>query len=443
MCNINTQLIPEEVLWLLRKLKALGYEAYIVGGAARDILRGCNPHDWDIATNAVPEQIKECFNNCSVLDIGIKHGTVNVLYKNNSYEITTYRIDGEYSDNRHPDKVCFTNSIVADLARRDFTINAIAVDIKGNVIDPFGGKTDLNSKCIRAVGNPSKRFNEDGLRILRGLRFASKFGFYIEKQSSAAMLTNKDLIQNIAYERVASEFKQILMGQNVELVLNEFRDIIAVIIPEIKSTFDFEQHNPHHKYDVYQHIVKSVQNATPDLLIRLAMFFHDIGKPSCYSIDEEGIGHFYGHAQESCCIAECVLRRLLFDNDTVEKVVELVKYHDMPIKPESKFVLRMLNRMGEKQFRRLLQVNRSDISAQSDMWRLGIIDETEKVLDELIENKKAFSLKDLAINGNDLLAMGIPQGTEIGRLLNLTLDAVIDGLENGKETLLDYVKKKI
>ena len=443
MSKVNIKLISRRVKRIISRLKKAGFEAYIVGGAARDLLMNRKPHDWDITTNALPTQVKECFSNFPVLDTGLKHGTVMLLYGGGNYEITTYRVDGEYSDNRHPNEVSFTPNLVDDLARRDFTINAMAIDADGEIVDPFDGQGDLQRRYIRAVGEPAKRLNEDGLRILRALRFASRFGFSIDQQTKEAILAQRELLNNISYDRISSEFKGILLGDSVENILLEFRDVIAVFIPEIKDTFNFEQHNPHHKYDVYQHIVSSVQNSDHDLIVRLAMFFHDIGKPHCYSIDKNGVGHFYGHAKESSRIAEHVLKRLLFDNDTIKKVVQLVGYHDATITPKRKFVLKMLNKMGDEQFLRLLQVNRADISAQSDTSLLSAIDATEEVLQEVLESEAVFKVKHLAINGYDLIKLGIEPGIRIGELLNLALEAVINGLENDKKTLLNYVQKKI
>lgn len=438
------KLIPDTVKFILSRLEKAGFEAYIVGGCVRDLLLGVSPHDWDITTNALPVQTKNCFLDYPVIETGIKHGTVTLLCNNETYEITTFRIDGSYSDNRHPDKVMFTACLTEDLARRDFTINALAANIKGQIFDPFLGLQDIKRHVIRAVGKPDDRFREDALRILRALRFSAKLNFAIDEKTKLSIIKNRQLLDKIANERIAKEFQDILCGQNSEQVLHEYRDVIAVFIPEIKPTFDFQQNNPYHQYTVFDHIIKSVQYAEKNKIVKLAMFFHDIGKPQCYSVDTDGIGHFYGHAQKSCHIAEQVLQRLRFDNKTTMNVSELVKYHDLVLQPKSKFVLRMLNKLGEEQFRRLIEVHRADAAAQSLLGQneqAALISGTYETLDHVISEQKAFSLKDLAINGNDLIEIGIAQGPLIGKILNEALDSVIDGIPNSKEELLDFCKK--
>ena len=446
MLKLSEYLIPNSVKFILSRLKQSGFEAYIVGGCVRDLLLGISPHDWDITTNALPHQTKKCFSDLQVIETGIKHGTVSILYNNETYEITTYRIDSSYSDNRHPDNVIFTGCLTKDLARRDFTINAIAADINGQIIDPFSGQKDIQDRTIRAVGNPDDRFQEDALRILRALRFASKLDFVIDNKTALSILKNCKLLENIANERIAKEFQDILCGKNAERILIKFRDVIAVFIPEIKVTFDFVQHNPYHIYNVFEHIVKSIQYANSDKIVKLAMFFHDIGKPECYSLDSRGIGHFYGHAQKSYNISEIVLKRLRFDNKTISQVSGLVKYNDLVLQPKSRFVLRMLNKIGEEQFRRLLEVHKADVAAQSVLGQIEqatLITDTYKILEQILIEQKAFNVKDLEINGRDLMELGFQQGPEIGKMLNKALEAVINGEPNSKEVLLDFCKNNI
>lgn len=438
------QIMPDTVQFILSRLEQAGFEAYMVGGCVRDFLLGLTPHDWDITTNALPNQIKKCFSDCVIIETGIKHGTVSLICDNKTYEITTYRIDSSYSDNRHPDKVMFTDCLTEDLARRDFTINAMAANITGQIIDPFLGQQDIKKHIIRAVGNPNNRFQEDALRILRALRFGAKLNFAIDEKTKLSIIKNRKLLLNIANERIAKEFQDIICGQNSEQILNEFRDVIAVFIPEIKPTFDFEQNNPYHQYTVFEHIAKSVQYAKADKTIKLAMFFHDIAKPQCYSVDVDGVGHFYNHSQESCNITRKVLRRLRFDNKIMINVSELVKYHDLTLQPHSKFVLRWLNKIGEEQFRRLIEIQKADTSAQSILAQKekeNLIEDTYKILNKVISEKQAFNLKDLAINGKDLIELGIIQGSLIGNILKKLLEAVINGEPNTKEHLLNLCQK--
>lgn len=438
--EIFQQAIPKDVKFILSRLEQYGFEAYIVGGCVRDFLLGLSPHDWDITTNALPEQVKSCFSEYPIIETGIKHGTVTLLLNNENYEITTYRIDGSYSDNRHPDEVIFTSKLSNDLARRDFTINAIAANIKGEIIDPFQGQQDINNRIIRAVGNPDDRFQEDALRILRALRFSAKLDFVIEDKTKLSIIENRRLLDNIAKERIAKEFQDILCGQNTEFVLNEFRDVIAVFIPEIWPTFDFEQNSPYHHYTVFEHIVKSVQYAESDKIIKLTMFFHDVGKPQCY----DGNGHFYGHAQISYDMAREVLRRLRFDSKTIMAVSTLIKYHDLTLQPEKKFVLRWLNKIGKEQFQRLIEVQKADTAAQSIFAKIeksDLINQTYEVLKTVLVEKQAFSLKDLAVNGKDLIDIGISQGPLIGNMLKELLEEVMNGTPNTKENLLNLCKE--
>lgn len=438
--EIFQQAIPKDVKFILSRLEQYGFEAYIVGGCVRDFLLGLSPHDWDITTNALPEQVKSCFSEYPIIETGIKHGTVTLLLNNENYEITTYRIDGSYSDNRHPGEVIFTSKLSNDLARRDFTINAIAANIKGEIIDPFQGQQDINNRIIRAVGNPDDRFQEDALRILRALRFSAKLDFVIEDKTKLSIIENRRLLDNIAKERIAKEFQDILCGQNTEFVLNEFRDVIAVFIPEIWPTFDFEQNSPYHHYTVFEHIVKSVQYAESDKIIKLTMFFHDVGKPQCY----DGNGHFYGHAQISYDMAREVLRRLRFDSKTIMAVSTLIKYHDLTLQPEKKFVLRWLNKIGKEQFQRLIEVQKADTAAQSIFAKIeksDLINQTYEVLKTVLVEKQAFSLKDLAVNGKDLIDIGISQGPLIGNMLKELLEEVMNGTPNTKENLLNLCKE--
>ena len=432
--------IPETPQRLIRMLSDAGFPAYAVGGCVRDSILGITPHDWDICTAALPEEMRDCFSSLRLIDTGIKHGTLTVISGGEGYEITTFRVDGGYSDHRHPDSVLFTDQLPEDLKRRDFTINAMAADADGSVVDCFGGLGDLAQGIIRCVGEPDKRFSEDALRILRAIRFSSRFGFHIEENTALSMHKNKDLLSDISAERIQSELSGILMGKDSS-VLIDFRDILAVFIPEITPCFDFDQKNPHHDKTVWDHTVSAVYSAPQDLTIRLALLFHDIGKPHCFT-EKDGIGHFYGHADISAEIAASVLKRLRYDNRTSEDVIELVKEHDRRIDLEKRSLRRCLGKLGEEQFFRLIEVKAADRSARSGLYDdLFSKDELISAAAELIEaqrrEEECFSISDLDINGNDLIAAGLKPGKDIGDCLDYLLAAVIDEkLDNKKAALL-------
>lgn len=428
---------------MLDKINAEGFEAYFVGGAVRDFIMDKAFQDIDITTSAHPDEIKRIFSDCNVIDTGIKHGTVTVMYKNRPIEITTFRTELGYEDNRHPDKVVFCKNLSEDLKRRDFTVNSLCIDNKGEIIDIFGGIEDIKSKTLKAIGNAEERFKEDALRILRALRFASVLGFDIDKNTARAIHKCKDLILNVANERIASELRKMITGKNIRNVLLEFSDVFSVVIPELSACVGFEQHNFHHKYDVYTHIATVVEASPEKDYIRLAALFHDIGKPLCFSLDENGIGHFYSHAVKSSEIAVNTLKRLRFDNETVNKVQLLVKQHDAYIDEDSKTLKRKLNRFGEQALRDLISVQRADTLGLADEYhkRLAHFEKLEKNLCTIVESNNCFTVKNLDINGNDIIAIGL-KGKEIGDALNLLLEAVIDEkVENCRESLINYLKE--
>ena len=430
--------VPPEVKVLLNRLHRLGYDAYAVGGCVRDILLGREPKDWDICTSATPEQVRACFFANKVLDTGLKHGTVTVMVEGTPFEVTTFRADGDYSDGRHPDKVSFVSDVSKDLARRDITINAMALDENG-LVNLHGGLEDLKAGLVRCVGDPDQRFKEDGLRILRAMRFASVYGFEIEPKTKDAIHRNKELLRNVSSERIYGELCKILQGKGCLSVLDEFKDVVGLIIPELTLCVGFVQNNPYHCYDVYQHTLHAVSEYTgDDLAVKWALFLHDIGKPLCYTEDERG-GHFYKHAAYSYQIGLDVLGRLKVDTATKNAVLDLVMFHDIELFPTERFVKRSLNKMGEERFRQLLAVKQADIKAQSGLDRedrLGICKDVEVLLDKVLEEKQCFSLRDLKIDGNDLLEMGIPEGPVIGQILKGLLDKVIDGtLSNDNDSL--------
>lgn len=432
--------IPVDVEQIIKKIEERGFEAYVVGGCVRDCLVDKKPNDWDICTSGRPEQIIDCFEGYHVIETGLKHGTVTVRLNNQSYEVTTYRIDGKYIDNRRPENVRFVSSLQEDLARRDFTINSMAYNSLKGLKDYYNGCKDLKDNIIKCVGNADERFKEDALRIIRALRFASVLGFSIEKETSESIHKNKELLNNIAKERINVELCKLLSGKGVKKVLMEYSDVLAVIIPEIVPMIGFEQNNPHHKYDVWEHTVVAIDKSQNDQTIRLALLLHDIGKPECYTCDEKNIGHFYSHGEFSADKVRIILRRLKFDNQTISDVFNLVKYHDSDINEKNKFVKKWLNKIGEVQFKRLLQVKYADVMGQSDYRRdekLSKLKSVDSSLKQVLEEKQCFSLKDLDVNGKDLIGVGIDDGKKIGELLNWLLEQVIENrLQNKKEILI-------
>lgn len=434
--------LPVDVKTILDRLMKSGHDAYVVGGCVRDALLRDLPHDWDICTSAVPEEVERVFADCRVIETGMKHGTVTVVLNAVPYEITTFRIDGDYSDGRHPDSVTFTDRVLDDLSRRDFTINAMAYNNEAGLVDPFGGRKDLERKTIRCVGDPLDRFGEDPLRILRAIRFRSKLGFEIEAMTTAAMYALTPKLQKISAERVREELCKTLMGKHVFDALMGHGSIFVKSgwLPELETCFNFDQNNKWHDFDVYEHIVRSIDAYKGnDPVIRLTMLFHDIGKPACYVEDEKG-GHFPGHPLISSLIADRVMQRLKFDNKTRNEVVQLVREHDRIMTGATKrTVLKILNEIGEQQARRLADVRRADIigaSKKNDPERLAAVDKYVALIDEILAEKDCFTLKDLAVNGHDMMALGI-QGTQIGVSLKHLLDLVIFGaVPNEKQRLL-------
>lgn len=432
--------IPAPVLKLLETLNHHGFEAYAVGGCVRDSILGKTPHDWDITTNALPEEIKRCFSELPVLETGIRHGTVTVLAERTPYEITTYRIDGDYLDCRHPQQVTFTRSLREDLARRDFTMNALAYHPQTGLQDFFGSMEDIRHKRICCVGNPDLRFREDALRIMRAMRFASVLGFSIEERTADALHRSRALLQHIAAERLAAELKQLLLGASVREVLHDYVDVLGVVIPEVLPMVGFDQHNPHHNRTIWEHTIESIAQSPKNLLVRLTMLLHDIGKPPCYTQDAQGIGHFYEHAKHSTALAHTILSRLKFDTQTIDTVTMLVQNHSIDLSPNPRPIKRLLHRLGTERFALLLDVKRADTLAQApqiQQIRLENLAKVQALMEEILREQACFSLKDLAVNGRDLMELGIPQGKQIGLLLNNLLEWVMDYPEdNNKGALL-------
>ncbi len=436
--------LSEGARHILTVLSQSGYEAYAVGGCVRDMLLGKIPHDYDICTSALPEQILHCFSGYKTLTVGMKHGTVTVLYNAVPYEITTYRTDGTYSDNRHPDKVHFVRSLYEDLIRRDFTVNAMAYNLTDGLKDFFGGKTDLQNKIIRCVGSPDQRFSEDALRILRALRFASVLGFSLHEQTVQAIHRNKHLLQNIAAERIRDELLKLLCGQGVANILTEYADVFCVFIPEIKPCIGFAQDNPHHCYDVWTHIVHTVGSVQAEPLLRLTMLLHDISKPQCRTTDKLGIGHFYGHCSVGAKTSEKILRRLRFDNHTIRTVTTLILNHDE--RPKDRPALRrLIAAVGKNNMPLLIAVQRADAHGKTPSALLGQLAYIQGLSDgyhEILAQNDCLTLSDLAVKGNDLISLGIPSGKSVGTVLNTLLNAVIDGtLPNDKSVLLSEASR--
>lgn len=436
--------LPQQVNKALSLLHQSGFEAYIVGGCVRDYLLQQEPKDFDITTNTTPQETMSVLKDYKIIETGIKHGTVTVIIESLPLEITTYRIDGEYTDHRRPDCVTFTRSLADDLARRDFTMNAIAYNETDGIQDLFLGKEDIDAKVIRCVGTPQKRFEEDTLRIMRALRFSSVLGFTIQEETKRAIFEKKQLLEDIAVERIAVELVKLLCGNNAKDIILEYVDVLAVVIPELHLMKGFEQHNPHHIYDVLTHSLVALENVQPVAYLRLAALFHDSGKPSVYTEDEKGIGHFYGHPKISEQIVHDILRRLRFDNATIDRVCKLVKYHDSPIEPTLKSVKRWMNKISAELFLDLLELKRADNLAQNPKYqdRLVKYREIEQLYHQIIKEQACFSMKDLQVDGNDLIAIGITNGKEIGNIKESLLDMVIDGqIPNEKEQLLEMAKQ--
>ena len=433
--------MPKTVQEILRALEQAGFEAWCVGGCVRDTLLGRVPGDWDVTTSALPEETMAVFG-ADAFPTGLKHGTVTVRRAGESVEVTTYRVDGDYHDHRRPDSVTFTRSITEDLRRRDFTVNAMAMDLRGNLCDPFGGRADLKAGLLRAVGDADRRFNEDALRILRGLRFSAVLGFTIEAATADCLRRNRWLLQDIAAERIQVEFFKLLCGPGAVDVLRGYPEVIGVFWPELLPMVGFDQRNYHHCYDIWEHTLHAVDATPCDLILRCTALLHDVGKVNCFTVDEKGIGHFYGHPKVGARMADEMLRRLKCANDTRETIVRLVEWHDKNIPRTEKSVRRALMHLGEKDLRRLIAIKRADNLAQAPEFHgtQAEIDKFEAIMEQLLAEKACFSRKDLAVNGKDLTAMRY-QGKMVGDILEALLEQVVDGeLPNEREILLKTVE---
>lgn len=432
--------IPAGARHILRTLTAAGWEAFLVGGCVRDLLRGVCPHDWDICTSARPEDTKRCFAGQRVVETGVKHGTVTVLEDGEPYEITTYRTEGPYSDSRRPDCVAFVSDLETDLARRDFTVNAIAMGLDGALRDPFGGRADLRAGLIRCVGEPDRRFQEDGLRLMRALRFAAVLGYAIEEGTARAIHENRFMLDRVSAERISSELRRLLAGPKAGDVLRQYPDVFCQFWPQLAPLVTLEQNTPWHCWGGWEHTVRAVEAVPPDPVLRLTMLLHDIGKPACRSTDENGIDHFYGHPAVSARLADEMLRELRFDNAARNRVVTLVSCHDVPIPCRERPIRRWLGRLGPEVFFQLLEVKRADGMGQAPALvkdRLALLDELKATAEELLSQGRCLSRRDLAVNGRDIIAAGVAPGPEVGRALDSLLELVVSGrAPNEREVLL-------
>ena len=433
--------IPEKVKFIIESLEKAGFEAYCVGGGVRDMVMGKLPEDWDITTSASPEETKAVFEGFRIIETGIKHGTVSLIIDKTPYEITTFRIDGEYGDNRHPENVFFTKSLSEDLSRRDFTINALAYSPRASLVDLFGGENDIYNGIIKTVGNPHKRFQEDGLRIMRALRFSSVLGFKIEEETKKAIHQNRELLKNISVERISVELTKLLCGKNAFKVLMEFPDVLSVFIPEIAPAVNFTQHGKKHAYDIWEHICHTVDTIPRDRILRLTMLLHDLGKVPTHKLNENGESTFKNHASIGGEMAKKILTRLKFDKKTINRVSFLVGCHDFE-PPETKSALKKhLKTKTPEDIKTLLVIKKSDRGALSESYRdiSKGTEQTLKWLDEIEKNNECCSISQLAVNGSDLEKNGL-KGEKIGEALNRLLDAVIEGdIQNTKADLLTYI----
>ena len=433
--------LPEKVKYIISQLEQAGFEAYAVGGCVRDCLLGRNPNDWDVTTSAKPLEVKAVFGH--TIDTGIQHGTVTVMLEREGFEVTTYRIDGEYEDSRHPREVIFTANLIEDLKRRDFTINAFAYNDKSGIVDAFHGMKDLSDGVIRCVGEASERFDEDALRILRAVRFSAQLGFMVAEETKAAIKILAPNLRHISAERIQAELVKLLMSDHPDALRDAYElGITKAVLPELDAAFATAQQNPHHQYTVGEHLMQSLLHIQADKSLRLAALLHDIGKPKVRMTDGEGIDHFHGHVEVSEQMAAGILRRLKFDNDTITKVQKYIRYHDYKPEPNARAVRRAVNKIGAEYFEQVMALWRADTLAQSSYERqqkLAHIDAVEQLYTEIMESNQCISLKTLEITGNDLIALGVPKGKQIGVLLNQLLEEVLQ--EPGHNTH-EYLMQK-
>lgn len=487
--EIPENAIPENVRYIMEKLENNGFESYVAGGAVRDSLLGRFPSDWDVCTSASPDEVARIFSEDRVIPTGLRHGTLTVLPKgafrqisenasgeagnstnaaarsastqadgsvsreapaeadSGAVEVTTFRTEGSYSDGRHPDEVRFVKEVEQDLARRDFTVNAMAYSPKRGLRDPFGGREDLGGRILRCVGSAKRRMAEDSLRILRALRFRSVYGFRLDGETERAVRTQYRSLLNVSWERIAEEMKKLLCGEAAAQVLDEYREVFGCLIPELTATFDFDQLSPYHNRDVWQHTLAAVADVPPVFELRMAMLLHDIAKPVVFVLDDNGRGRFVGHPQKGAEMAEEILNRMRLPRRTVQRIVRLVRYHDVKVRPVRPEVRRLLALFGESGFEDLLAVKHADAAGKYEKYLAEAEERNQKLrrcAEEIIRDGDCISLDSLAVDGGDLMAAGIPEGPEIGRLLNGLLEDVMDdALKNEKPALISAAKARM
>lgn len=438
--------LPEKVEYIINTLEEAGYEAYAVGGCVRDSLLNREPDDWDITTSARPQQVKAVFPR--TIDTGIQHGTVTVMMGKEGFEVTTYRIDGEYEDSRHPKEVIFTANLVEDLKRRDFTINAFAYNHRSGIVDAFDGMSDLENGIIRCVGDAKERFTEDALRMMRAVRFSAQLGYDIEEKTKEAVIELAPNLKNISAERIQVELVKLLQSPHPDYLRIAYDvGITQVILPELDKAMETPQNNPHHMYHVGEHLLHTLLHVRPDRSLRIAALLHDIAKPDTEEIDEDGISHFHGHAELGEEKAGAILRRLKFDNDTINKVKKYVKYHDYKIEATPRAVRRALNKIGKDYFVEVLELKQADMLAQSMYQRAEKeenLTQVRSLYEEILRKEECVSLKDLALTGKDLMGLGVPQGKQLGAILQKLLEDVLEKPEhNTREYLSELVKREV
>lgn len=432
--------VPQKGQYIIDTLENAGFEAYVVGGCVRDSILARQPEDWDITTSAKPEQIKALFPR--IIDTGLQHGTVTVMLDKEGFEVTTYRLDGEYEDGRHPKAVTFTSDLGEDLKRRDLTINAMAYNDREGLVDLFGGMEDLRAGVIRCVGEPEERFQEDALRILRAVRFSAQLGYSVEAETLAAIRKLAPTLERISGERIQVELVKLLVSPHPEYLRTAYDNgVTSVILPEFDRCMETEQNHPHHCYSVGEHTLHSLSAIEADRVLRLAMLFHDMGKPAVLAVDESGITHFHGHAAVGADMAKGIMHRLRFDNDTIHKVCRLVYYHDYGngIKADKRIVRRALNQIGTDAFPGLFAVKYADIMAQSDYKReekLENLDSWRRLYEEILQKQECVSLKSLAVGGSDLIAAGWKPGKALGETLQKLLELVLEEPERNTKAWL-------
>ena len=438
--------LPQTIASAIAALEQAGFQAYAVGGCVRDSLLGLTPHDYDLCTDALPEQIRQVFSQYRLLRQGEKHGTVGVIFEDSQVvEITTFRTEGGYRDSRHPDWVRFVPSVEEDLARRDFTVNAMAYSPRRGLIDPWGGQEDLKNKILRTVGDPAARFSEDALRILRGARFSARFRLTPETATMDAMVQLRHLLDNIAQERVFDELCRLLLWATAR-DLHLFAPVLTQVIPELAPSVGFEQHSPHHRYDVFTHIAYVVESVPATLPLRWAALLHDVGKPACFTQDENGRGHFKGHASVSRDMAESILLRLKAPTALRQQVTELIGLHMTKLEPDKKLLRRRLGKLGSERLEQLLQLQEADMGSKGtgNPEEMDQFPALRQLIGEILAEDACLSIKDLAINGRDLQKLGFPAGPELGKCLNRLLELVQDeALPNKEDALLGAVKAQL